>query len=111
MLNKLTLALKNQVYSMGVLLDSALGLNLCSGHECTAHLKLVCQLQLFLKKANQAVVTYALVTTSWNYCNVLYMGLHLESVQNLQHVQNVASRLLTGASYIENEEFLQQQLH
>ncbi|KAF7251301.1 hypothetical protein EYD10_03390, partial [Varanus komodoensis] len=43
-----------------------------------------------------AKVIHALVTSCLDYCNVLYVGLPLKTVQILQLVQNKAARLLMG---------------
>ena len=73
-----TLPLKTQVRSLGVLLDSALSLDaqvLAVARSAFAQLKVVCQLRPFLGMSDLAMVTHALVTSRLDYCNTLYMGL------------------------------------
>ena len=99
-LDGVTLPLKTQVCSLGVLLDSALSLDAqVSGvaRSPFAELKLVRQLRPFLEKSDLATVTHALVTSRLDYCNVFYVGLPLKSVQKLQLVQRAAARVLTGS--------------
>ena len=76
-----------------------------------AQLKLVRQLHPFLEMSDLATVTHALVTSHFDYCNALCVGLPLKTVQKLQLVQNSAARRLTGASYREPITHLSQDLH
>ena len=102
MLDGVTLHLKTQVRSLGVLLDSALSLDVqvsALARSAFSQLKLVHQLHPFLAMSDLATVTHALVTFRLDHCNMLYMGLPLKSVRKLQLVQRAAARLLTGASY------------
>ena len=46
------------------------------------------QLRPYLDEQSLMTVTHALVTSHTDYCNVLYMGLPLKTVQRLQLVQN-----------------------
>ena len=73
-----------------VLLDSSLSLDaqvLAVARSAFAQLKLVCQLHLFLERSDLAMVTHALVTSWLDYCNLLYVGLPMESVWKLQQIQ------------------------
>lgn len=52
-------------------------------------LKLICQLQSFL-------VIHALVTSSLDYRNMVYLGLPLKTAQKCQMVQNSTAHMLIG---------------
>lgn len=47
--------------------------------------------------SNFEKVIYAFISSRLDYCNALYTGISQFSFSHLQHVQNVAARLLTGA--------------
>lgn len=54
-----------------------------------AQVHLVCQLSQFLDQWYLLRVTHVLFMSILDYCNALYVGLHLRSIQELQLVQNV----------------------
>ena len=113
-LDRVTLPLKTQVHSLGVLLNSALSLDTevsAVARSAFAQLKLVRQLCPFLEMLDLATVTHALVTSQLDCCNTLYVGLPLKSVRKLQLVQRAAARLLTRAGYREHTTPLLKQLH
>nr|XP_060621478.1 uncharacterized protein LOC132768982 [Anolis sagrei ordinatus]XP_060621479.1 uncharacterized protein LOC132768982 [Anolis sagrei ordinatus]XP_060621480.1 uncharacterized protein LOC132768982 [Anolis sagrei ordinatus] len=113
-LDGVTLPLKSQVRSLGVLLDSSLTLeaqaSAVSG-RAFAQLRLVHQLRPYLVKADLAGVVHALVTSRLDYCNVLYIGLPLKMARKFQLVQRAAARMLTGAPYRERSTLLFKELH
>uniref|UniRef100_A0A803U1N2 Reverse transcriptase domain-containing protein n=1 Tax=Anolis carolinensis TaxID=28377 RepID=A0A803U1N2_ANOCA len=113
-LDGVTLPLKAQVRSLGVILDSSLSLEpqvSAVARGAFAQLKLVRQLQPYLGKPDLATVVHALVTSRLDYCNALYVGLPLKTVRKLQLVQREAARLITGAAYRECTTPLLRQLH
>ena len=113
-LDGVTLPLKTQVRSSGVLLDSSLSLDaqvLVVARRAFPQLKLVRQLCTFLEMSDLATVTHALVTSHFDYYNTLYVGLPWKTVRKLQLLRNSAARLLTGASYREHITHLSQELH
>ena len=113
-LNGITFPLKKQVCSLGVLLDSSLGLDAqvaMVARSAFSQLKLVHQLFPFLEMLDLATVIHASVTSRLDYCNTLFVGLPLKTVQKPQLVQNSAARLLTGANYREHITHLLQELH
>uniref|UniRef100_A0A803TAT9 Reverse transcriptase domain-containing protein n=1 Tax=Anolis carolinensis TaxID=28377 RepID=A0A803TAT9_ANOCA len=113
-LDGVTLPLKAQVRSLGVILDSLLSLELqvsVVARGAFAQLKLVCQLHPYLGKPDLATVVHTLVTSQLGYCNTLYMGLPLKTVWKLQLVKQEAARLLTGAAYRKRTTPLLRQLH
>ncbi|KAF7247602.1 Cytosolic 5'-nucleotidase 3A [Varanus komodoensis] len=98
-LNGATLPLRDKVRSLGVLLDPELSLEAqvtAVARNAFLQLRLINQLRPYLEYDSLAMVTHALVTSRLDFCNVLYVGLPLKTVQTLQLVQNRAARLLTG---------------
>ena len=81
---------QNTGVQLGVLLwDSSLSLDtqvLAVARSAFAQLKLVHQLHPFLETSVLATVTHALVTSQMDSCNVLYVGLPMESAGKLQRV-------------------------
>ncbi|XP_053169630.1 uncharacterized protein LOC128353010 [Hemicordylus capensis] len=113
-LDGVALPLKEQVRSLGVLLDPALLLEAqveAVARGAFAQFRLVRQLRPFLKKADLATVTHALVTSRLNYCNTLYVGLPLKNNQKLQLVQNAAARVLSRAARWEHITPILKELH
>uniref|UniRef100_A0A803TC32 Reverse transcriptase domain-containing protein n=1 Tax=Anolis carolinensis TaxID=28377 RepID=A0A803TC32_ANOCA len=113
-LDGVTLPLKAQVRSLGVILDSSLSLEpqvSAVARGVFAQLKLVRQLRPYLGKQDFATVVHALVTSRLDYCNALYVGLPLKTVWKLQLVQWEAARLITGAAFRERTTPLLRQLH
>ncbi|XP_061485295.1 uncharacterized protein LOC133385720 isoform X1 [Rhineura floridana] len=97
-LDGVTLPLKEQVRSLGVLFDPSLSLEAqvaSVARNAFYHLRLVAQLRPYLDSDDLASVVHALVTSRLDYCNALYVGLPLKIVRKLQLVQNAAARLLT----------------
>uniref|UniRef100_A0A803SZI2 ribonuclease H n=1 Tax=Anolis carolinensis TaxID=28377 RepID=A0A803SZI2_ANOCA len=113
-LDGVTLPLKAQVRSLGVLLDSGLTLEaqvLAVAGRVFAQLKLVRQLRPYLEKSDLTMVVHVLVTSRLDYCNALYVGLPLKTVRKLQLVQRTAARFLTGANYRARSTPLSKELH
>uniref|UniRef100_A0A803SXZ5 Reverse transcriptase domain-containing protein n=1 Tax=Anolis carolinensis TaxID=28377 RepID=A0A803SXZ5_ANOCA len=113
-LDGVTLPLKAQVCSLEVILDSLLNLEpqvLAVARGAFAQLKLVRQLCSYLGKPDLATVVHALVTSRLDYCNALYVGLPLKTVQKLQLVQWEAAKLITRVAYREHITPLLRQLH
>ncbi|XP_061465627.1 uncharacterized protein LOC133376825 [Rhineura floridana] len=98
-LDGVALPLNAQIRSLGVLLDPSLSLEAQIASVAQGafyQLRLVAQLHPYLDRENLASVVHVLVTSKLDYCNALYVGLPLKTVQKLQLVQNAAARLLTG---------------
>ncbi|KAF7251321.1 MAP3K7 C-terminal-like protein [Varanus komodoensis] len=101
-LNGVALPLRDRVLSLGELLDPELSLEaqvMAVARSAFLQLRLIHQLRPFLENDCLATVTHALVTSRLGFCNTLYMGLPLKTVQILQLVQNRAARLLTGTGH------------
>ncbi|XP_061477973.1 uncharacterized protein LOC133382302 [Rhineura floridana] len=97
-LDGVTLPQKEQVRSLGVVLDSSLSLEAhvaAVARNAFYQLRLVAQLRPYLSREDLTSVVHALVTSRLDYCNALYVGLPLKTVWKLQLVQNAAARLLT----------------
>uniref|UniRef100_A0A670IW23 Reverse transcriptase domain-containing protein n=1 Tax=Podarcis muralis TaxID=64176 RepID=A0A670IW23_PODMU len=98
-LNGVTVPLKDQVRSLGVILDSQLSMEAQVNSVSRAavyQLHLVCRLRPYLPADCLARVVHALVISRLDYCNALYVGLPLKVTRKLQLIQNAAARLVTG---------------
>ncbi|KAF7243255.1 putative RNA-directed DNA polymerase from transposon BS [Varanus komodoensis] len=98
-LNGVALPIRDKVRSLGVLLDPELSLEaqvIAVARSAFLQLRLIHQLRPYLEYDCLATVTHALVTSRFNFCNALYVGLPLKTVRILQLVQNRAARLLMG---------------
>ena len=85
-LDGVALPLKEQVRSLGVLLEPSLSLEAqvaLVAWSAFYQLRLVAQLRPYLDRDNLASVVHALVTSKLNYRNTLYMGQPLKMVQKL----------------------------
>ncbi|KAF7238201.1 putative RNA-directed DNA polymerase from transposon BS [Varanus komodoensis] len=113
-LNGATLPLRDKVHSLGVLLDPELSLEAqvtAVARSAFLQLRLINQLRPYLEYDCLVTVTHALVTSHLDFCNVLYVGLPLKTVQTLQLVQNRAARLLTGTGRYAHMTPVLRQLH
>ncbi|KAF7238180.1 Complement C1q-like protein 3 [Varanus komodoensis] len=113
-LNGVALPLKDKVRSLGVLLDPELSLEAqvtAVARSAFFQLRLIHQLRRYLEKDCLVTVTHALVTSQLDFCNLLYVGLPLKTVQILQLVQNRAARLLTGTGHCVHITPVLRQLH
>uniref|UniRef100_A0A670II88 Reverse transcriptase domain-containing protein n=1 Tax=Podarcis muralis TaxID=64176 RepID=A0A670II88_PODMU len=99
-LNGVTVPLKDQVRSLGVILDSQLSMEAQVNSVSRAavyQLHLVRRLRPYLPANCLARVVHALVISRLDYCNALYVGLPLKVTRKLQLIQNAAARLVTGS--------------
>lgn len=74
-----------QAHSLGVLLDPQLSLDAQGAsvaREAFVQLWLACRLQPYLGQLDPAMVAQALVASQLDYCNALYGGLPLKTVQS-----------------------------
>ena len=93
--------LKEQVCSLGVILDSQLSMEAQVNSVSRAavyQLHLVSRPRPYLPTDCLARVGHALVISRLDYCNVLYVGLPLKVTRKLQLIQNAAARLVTRSS-------------
>ncbi|XP_061442164.1 cytochrome c oxidase subunit NDUFA4 isoform X1 [Rhineura floridana] len=98
--NRVSLPLKDQVRSLGVVLDSRLSMEAQISAVSRAawyQLHLIRRLQPYLPVHQLPLVVHALVTSRLDYCNALYVGIPLKTVRKLQLIQNAAARLLTNS--------------
>ncbi|CAI7934913.1 Hypothetical predicted protein [Podarcis lilfordi] len=99
-LNGVTVPLKDQVRSLGVILDSQLSMEAQVNSVSRAavyQLHLVCRLRPYLPVDCLARVVHALVISHLDYCHALYVGLPVKVTRKLQLIQNAAARLGTGS--------------
>lgn len=108
MLDGVACPLKDQVRSLGVLLDE----QIAAVSRSTFHQpRPVYYLHTFLDKKDLTTVSPALVTSRLNFCNVLYVGLPLDMAQKLQLVQNAAECIWTGANRFQHITPVLRKLH
>ncbi|XP_053153318.1 uncharacterized protein LOC128345436 [Hemicordylus capensis] len=113
-LDGVTLPQKEQVRSLGVLLDPDLTMVFqveAMARNAFYQLRLIRQLHPFLEKNNIKTVVHQLVTSRLDYCNVLHMGLPLYVVRKFQLVQNAAARLVSGVTWRDHIMPVLKQLH
>ena len=99
-LNGVTVPLKYQVQSLGVILDLQLSTEVLVNsvsRGAVYQLHLVHRLRPSLPTDCLARVVHALVISRLDYCNALYVGLPLNVTRKLQLIQNAAARLVTGS--------------
>uniref|UniRef100_A0A670I7A7 Reverse transcriptase domain-containing protein n=1 Tax=Podarcis muralis TaxID=64176 RepID=A0A670I7A7_PODMU len=98
-LNGVTVPLKDQVRSLGVILDSQLSMEAqvkSVSRAAVYQLHLARRLRPYLPADCLTRVVHALVISRLDYCNALYVGLPLKVTRKLQLIQNAAARLVTG---------------
>ncbi|XP_061484291.1 cilia- and flagella-associated protein 95 isoform X2 [Rhineura floridana] len=98
--NGVRLPLKDQVRSLGVILDSQLSMEaqiLAASRAAWYQLHLIQRLRPYLPVHLLPRVVHALVSSRLDYCNALYVGLPLKTVWKLQLVQNAAARLIRNS--------------
>ena len=74
--------------------------------ESFYHLKNVSKIKRYLTLAETEKVIHAIVTSKFDYCNVLLNGIKSSAITKLQKVQNYAARLVTnliGRSHVIDE--------
>uniref|UniRef100_A0A670HRU4 Reverse transcriptase domain-containing protein n=1 Tax=Podarcis muralis TaxID=64176 RepID=A0A670HRU4_PODMU len=101
-LNGVTVPLKDQVCSLGVILDSQLSMEAqvkSVSRAAVYQLHLVRRLRPYLPADCLTRMVHALVISRLDYCNALYVGLPLKVTRKLQLIQNAAARLVTGSSH------------
>uniref|UniRef100_A0A670JM86 Reverse transcriptase domain-containing protein n=1 Tax=Podarcis muralis TaxID=64176 RepID=A0A670JM86_PODMU len=102
-LNGVTVPLKDQVRSLGVILDSQLSMEAqvkSVSRAAVYQLHLVRRLRPYLPADCLTRVVHALVISRLDYCNALYVGLPLKVTRKLQLIQNAAARLGAAAETI-----------
>ncbi|KAF7245550.1 hypothetical protein EYD10_08337 [Varanus komodoensis] len=113
-LNRVALPLRDKVRSMGVLLDPELSLEAqltAVARSAFFQLRLIHQLCPYLENDCLVTVTHMLVTSRLDFCNTLYVGLPLKTIQMLQLVQSRAARLLPGTGHYVHMTPVLRQLH
>ncbi|KAF7252094.1 RutC family protein in vnfA 5'region [Varanus komodoensis] len=113
-LNGVALPLRDEVHSLGVLLDPELSLEAqmtAVARSAFFQLRLIHQLRPYLENDCLVTVTHTLVTSRLDFCNALYVGLPLKIVWIFQLVQNRAARLLMGTGRYGHMTPVLRQLH
>lgn len=96
------LSLKEQVYSLRILQDTGLQLEVPVSsvtHAAIYHLQQIHHLWAYIENHNLSLVIHPVTISRLEHCNVLYVGLPLTMVQNFQLIQKAAAMLLSGAGY------------
>ena len=86
------------VRNLGVLLDPSLNFDLHIKYLTKTaffHLRNIARLRPFLTDNNAKTLVHAFIMFSIDYCNSVFVGLPIKSIQKLQYIQNSAARVLT----------------
>ena len=84
--------------NVGVIYDTSMSMEYHIVAICKAafyHLRNIGRIRKYLSSQTAEVLVHAFVSSRLDYCNSLLYGLPKESLKKLQHVQNVAARIVT----------------
>lgn len=65
------------------------------------HIRNISKLRKYLDQDSLEKVIHAFISTKLDYCNSILCGVPAYQISRLQRIQNIAARLLTGASLAE----------
>ena len=98
---------------LGVCFDSALSFDchVCKlVAECWYHLKNIAKIRRYLTTQEAKKVVHAVISSKFDYCNVILYGLKQSTLNKLQSVQNEAARLI-NSNFISISDQTFQELH
>ena len=84
--------------NIGVIYDSSMSMENHIMAICKAafyHLRNISRIRKYLSSQTAEMLVHAFVSSRLDYCNSLLYGLPKELLKKLQHVQNVAARIVT----------------
>ena len=90
---------KQSVRNLGVVFDSQLTMQAQVNSICKAcyfHLKNIKCIRNYLSKSATSCLVHALISSRLDYCNSLLSGIPSKMIQQLQHIQNAAARVVSG---------------
>lgn len=90
---------KQHVTNLGVIMDLDFKFNKQISsvlQKSFIQLRQISKLKPVLSRQDMEKVIHAFISTQLDYCNAPYVGVSQAFLSHLQHVQNAASRLLTG---------------
>ena len=100
--------------NLGFLLDSNLRLDpqIKKLKASVCHkLRNISKMRLFLSENQVQIITQALVISSLDYCNALYIGANQSILKQLQNLQNRAARVIKGLKRKDHVEPYMEELH
>ncbi|KAL2088052.1 hypothetical protein ACEWY4_016880 [Coilia grayii] len=104
-LGNLNQYVREQVTSLGVILDSDLSLKPHINKVTKTayfHLRNIAKVRPFLTQPDAEKLVHAFITSRLDYCKALFTGLPKKSIEKLQLIQNSAARLLIKTGKMEH---------
>jgi hypothetical protein len=87
----------SSVKNLGVIFDSNLKMNLFVVQKfssCMYYIKSISKIRRYLTQDATKLLVHAFITSRLDYCNSLLYGINKKLMSRLQHVQNMAARLI-----------------
>ena len=87
-----------KVRNIGVIYDSSMSMEnhiMAISKAAFYHLRNISRIRKYLSSQTAEMLVHAFVSSRLDYCNSLLYGLAKELLKKLQHVQNVAARIVT----------------
>ena len=103
-----------QAKSLGTILDSSLTMKSNISHICRSamfHIRRIALIRKYLSRSATEQLVHSFISSRIDSCNSLLYGLPLYSINRIQHVQNVAARVVTRSRRHVHVSPLLQELH
>ena len=97
--------------NIGVLYDTVMSMEHHVTAVCKAgffHLRNISRIRKYISRHTAEILVHAFITSRLDFCNSLLYGLPKQTIKRLQHVQNVAARIV---ALTPKHEHISQELH